>query len=465
MATPDGNAQLLVEACAGLARTYYAEDPAAAARYAQRAVALPSTVGPTPTIAELAAGWVALCSGDIQSAAGYAARVRAEAGRSRDAAGLAEAIELAALAAHRSQPQPAARGTLRRCLASLVEAAAIWAELGNEYALATNASLQARIGGDQLAEDIAAQRLLDLGVQEGAWHMAGPLAVIGPTAIEVEVRTLGHFEVRLAGVPIPAATWQSRKARDLLKLLSGQLGRPAGRDTLAATLWPDAPHEVGMRRLSVLISTVRGLLDPARRHPADRYLITEPSTVQINQAHVVLDAARFAEAARAAIAAEGARLVADRRPPDRPSPAGAWPPADSGARQDADRRLLAGLEAVAARYTGDFCDDGELTGDVIDRSRAALADLFREAVRRLAHRYVQLGRPEAAIGWYLRLTAADRYDEQAHLGLIGALSASGRHGEAARRYRDYLGRMDEIDVKPVAFPLIQPGTAGSPKNS
>ncbi|MEO3819668.1 BTAD domain-containing putative transcriptional regulator [Plantactinospora sp. B24E8] len=446
MAEPDGNAQALVEACAGLARSRYADDPAVAADYARQALTLPSAGG--PTAAELAAGWVALCSGDPTTALAHGERARAEAGRRRDSAGLAEAIELVALAAGRSGVDGnAGPGSGRgRTPAGLVEAAAIWADVGNEVGLATNALLRARLTGDRLAEDVAADRLHRLGVREGAWHVAGPLAAIGPAPVpEVAVQTLGHFAVRLAGVPVPTTAWQSRKARELVKVLAGQLGRPLARDALAGVLWPEVPTEVALRRLSVLVSTVRGVLDPDRRHPADRYLGTDPATVRINSQHVALDTVRFHDAARAVIAADSTTLPGART-------------AVGGADRSGDREppggveILARLEAVVALYTGDFCDDGEVTGDWVERPRAALAELHREAIRRLARRCLRVGRPESAVGWYLRLTTEDGYDESAHLGLVSALSAAGRHGEAARRYREYLGRMREIEVEPAAFP-------------
>lgn len=256
MGEPDGNAQVLVEARAGLARISYADDPAAAAICAQQALALSSPAG--PTVAALAAGWVALCSGDSQTARRYAEQVRSEAGRRRDTAGLAEGMELDALAAYEADREKATAGSARRLMAGLVEAAAIWRELGNEFALTTNALLQARVGGDQVAEQIAHNRLQQIGVQDGAWYIAGPLAAIGHVPVpDVEIQTLGHFAVRLAGLPVPASAWQSRKARDLLKLLAGQLGKPVAREALAAALWPQVRAEVALRRLSVLISPVR----------------------------------------------------------------------------------------------------------------------------------------------------------------------------------------------------------------
>lgn len=431
MAEPDGNTQVLGASWAGLARTCYADDPAEATACTGRALALPSAAG--PVAAQLAAGWIALCTGDVDAAARYAEQIRSEAGRRRDPVGLAEALELTALAAYlsTSEQAPRTRRATPRHTAALVEASVIWTDLHNDVALATNEVVRARCDGDRVAEQAARERLHRLGVRDGAWEIAGPLAALGPPPVpDVAVQTLGHFAVRLAGVAVPAPSWQSRKARDLVKLLAGHLGRPVPRDTVAGLLWPQAGAEVALRRLSVLISTVRAVLDPDRRHPAGHYLASDPATVRLDPAHVALDTVRFHDAARAVLAADGASRSGD----------------------DTDAELLGRLESVAATYTGDFCDDGETAGEWIDRPRAALADLNREVVRRLARRSLQQGRPDAAAGWYLWLAGEDHYDEAAHLGLVTALSDAGRHGEAARRYREYQDRMREIDVTPAQFP-------------
>ena len=44
------------------------------------------------------------------------------------------------------------------------------------------------------------------------------------------------------------------------------------------------------------------------------------------------------------------------------------------------------------------------------------------------------------------------YDEGAHLGLVAALVAAGRHGEARRRYGFYAAKMEEIAVEAAPFP-------------
>ncbi|WP_433380909.1 hypothetical protein ACQPZX_16155 [Actinoplanes sp. CA-142083] len=394
LAEPTANAQVLTEAWAGLARSVFADDPAEAGRAAKQALDQSPTGG--AVVPELAAGWVSLCSDDRPAAAGHAARAKAEAGRRRDAAGLAEALELGALADERS---------VAGRLSDLAEAAAIWGEVGNGLAAAMNAVVRGRLTGDWPAEAVARTRLHALGVRDGVWQIAGPLAALGaPPTAEVAVRALGEFAVLLSGEAVPTAAWQSRKARDLVKLLAARSGGPISRQTLAEALWPEAEAAVAGRRLAVLVSTVRGVFDPRHARPAGHFLAADEDSVRLDTRHVALDTAAFAAAARAALAA----------------------PRDE-----------ARLEAVATLYTGELC-----VGD--ESARVTLADLHREVLRRLA---IGAG-PDAAAGWYRRIVAGERYDEAAHLGLIGALTAAGRHGEARRAYDEYAAAMREIDVAP-----------------
>ena len=60
------------------------------------------------------------------------------------------------------------------------------------------------------------------------------------------------------------------------------------------------------------------------------------------------------------------------------------------------------------------------------RARAA----YFAVLRALAEDALAAGNPETAIRYDLRLLERDRFDEGAHLALVGALSAAGKHGEA-----------------------------------
>jgi DNA-binding SARP family transcriptional activator len=59
------------------------------------------------------------------------------------------------------------------------------------------------------------------------------------------------------------------------------------------------------------------------------------------------------------------------------------------------------------------------------------------------------------VRYRLRILELDPYDEDAHLGLVSALVAAGRHGDARRQHRFYATRMEEIGVEAVPFPTAR----------
>jgi DNA-binding SARP family transcriptional activator len=99
----------------------------------------------------------------------------------------------------------------------------------------------------------------------------GALAIEQPVG-SVAIRALGGFRVFRDGASVPLREWQSRKARDLLKLLVARVGRPAPRECLLEALWPEQDPCQTRPRLSVALSTVRAVLDPGRRLEPDHFV-------------------------------------------------------------------------------------------------------------------------------------------------------------------------------------------------
>ena len=73
--------------------------------------------------------------------------------------------------------------------------------------------------------------------------------------------------------------------------------------------------------------------------------------------------------------------------------------------------------------------------------------------RSLADTAAEHGDADGATRYFLRILERDAYDEEAHLGLVAALLAAGRHGEARRRYGLYATKMDEMGVEAAPLPL------------
>jgi ATP/maltotriose-dependent transcriptional regulator MalT/DNA-binding SARP family transcriptional activator len=406
-----GDLQGLVPALAGLARVLAGDEPERAAGLAERAVGYGP--GMAWVEAQLAAGWVALAAGEREPAAGFAAAAAAAAGTRRDRAGLAEALELRALAA----PDPA------RELPRLREAASIWAAVGNRLGRARNALAQARLAAVPPAVEEAERRLRSLGVRVGAEVAAGLLrAIADPPRDPVRIQALGGFRVLRAGEPVPAEEWQSRKARDLLKVLVARRGRAVPREALMEALWPDEDPARLSNRLSVALSTVRTVLDPDRRHPGDRFVTADKHVVAL--ADVPVDVEEFLAAAAAGL--------------DRFA---------GGERAEA----LSLLTAAEAAFTGDFLEDDPYEDWAVSLREEARA-AYLAVARTLARAAAEAAEHDQAVRYHLRVLERDAYDEEAHLGLVATLVAAGRHGEARRRYRIYGEQMGELGVEAAPFP-------------
>ncbi len=404
----------LSSALIGLARITAVDDPKGAHERADQAVELDEGARKVPAL--LTRGWVELISGDRQGALADASRATVAARQRRDNPGLAEAITLSVLAAR----DPAADAT------SLQEAINIWQETGCRLEEAATRVVAARLGAPipHLDGRLADQTLRGYGVDVESRRVAGPLGVLVRSAPSVFIQTLGVFRVIRDGVPIPSTAWQSKKARELLKILIARR-RPTPRDQLMELLWPRVGPAVAGNRLSVLLSTVRDVLQPQPIGTAP--LDTTDGAVSLNRAQVKVDVEDFLTQATTALDADRAR------------------------EPDATARL----EAAVTGHTGDFLEDDpypEWASTLAEEVRATYIALLRTLSQRLR----DAGDTDAAVQCTLRLLERDRYDEDAHRSLVGVLLDAGRLGEARRHYQKYARQMAEIDVRPSPLSEMTP---------
>lgn len=417
VASGTGNAHVLVPALAGLALVLLGDDVKTAAGHAEAAVdqAGPEISGP----ALLAQGWIALSQGEAGRAADLATEGARVARAQGDRAGLADALELRAAA----EDDPA------RAAAALREARAIWTEAGAEVEAARIAVLMSRTpwaGPDERAAGLLGEQRL--AVADALADRIGGASGAAADRPPVVVRALGRFEVELAGQVVPASSWQSRKARDLLRILVGRRGRPVPRSELGELLWPDADGQRTGHRLSVLLNIVRGVLDPGKAHPADRYLTADQGSIALNTATTGVDVEDFLEQV-----ARGRRLVEQEALPQ--------------------ARLV--LLAADQLYRADAFEDepyAEWAGPLREEARAA----YLAMLRMLAHTSRSAGQPGAAVGYLLRLLERDPYDERAYRSLVRTLVAGGQHGEARRAFDRYTEAMRSIGVRPPDRDLLVP---------
>ena len=187
-----------------------------------------------------------------------------------------------------------------RELGRLEEAAAIWRELRSPLGEARVALLAALLEDDAESARAAEERLQALGSR--GYRTALSSLLPREAGQPLVVQSLGRFRVFRGGEPVPLAAWQSRKARDLLKILVARRGRPTAREYVMEMLWPEqSPARLG-NRLSVLLSTVRTVLDPEKRFEADHFVAADRGSLWLQGENLVVDVERFLSAASAALA-------------------------------------------------------------------------------------------------------------------------------------------------------------------
>lgn len=74
-----------------------------------------------------------------------------------------------------------------------------------------------------------------------------------------------------------------------MKILVSRRGRHVTRSELCELLWPDDDPARTAHRLSVLLSVVRGVLDPDRSWPADHYVGADLSGLFLDVTHIGID--------------------------------------------------------------------------------------------------------------------------------------------------------------------------------
>lgn len=373
----------LVPALAGLARLLVDDEPDESAELVDRALAFGTGFGYGAAL--LASAALSIGRGDGLPALHSATEAELLARKRGDSATLAEALELQARAHLLLVPDD------RRAL-SLVEAAeAIWRELGNQRGVNRVASIR----------DLRGQTLPALFIQ-----------------------TLGGFRVMRRGEPVPVTAWQSKKARDLVKILVTRRGRPVKREVLISLLWPKEPADRVGNRLSVALSTARTVLG-SQRGATEHCVINEGDTVRLDVDVATVDVLSFLTKAHRGLHA--------------------W--------RHEEPAALALLHAAEAEYTGDFLEEDPYEDWTMElREEARLT--YVQVATVLAGHTTRTGEPVAASRYCLRILERDQYNEPAHLELVRALAAAGSHGEARRRYRTYVSRMAEIDIEPRPFPNV-----------
>lgn len=409
--------QIAVAASLQLARALAGSDPEASQRLVDRAAGAEGSLDAAEVWSLKAA--MAFDRGDLAEATEASTRAAAIARRRRDRFALAWALETGARA------EPLIEQRLRR----LDEARALFDELG---CVLDAGRVEVRIAAES-TDPVAAARLaavVDLARRRGARMLAAEAEAVrrGADSDAGEswlVTTLGGFSVSRPGVAIANNAWQSKKARDLFKMLVVLDGRPLPRDQAIDRLWgDDSADRPSSSKLSVALATMRAVLDPDKRFDPDHFVQADGESLRCNPATIKSDLRRFLALAQTAL----------REHRTTPGPA--------------STELLSVAESA---YTGDVFE-ADPYADWFVSARESARSVYLSVAQTLATVRSQDGAPDDAIRLWLRVLEHEPYDESAHLALVSTLVAVGRHGDARRRYQHYSARMHELDLEPRAFP-------------
>jgi len=405
--------QALVPALSGLARLLAPRDPEEATELGRQATEVDSVIGRVQAM--VAAGWAAHASGLPRRAREMAEEAANVARSRRDLPGLADALELIA---HVSPADAAA---------SLEEAEEIWSRLEAPIGLARVELARAmRVGGATGAARAAraAATLSRLGASELARTAQNAAAAMAQAPSSgLTIKTLGGFDVIIDGRHTPRSAWQSKVAREVLWMLIAARGRPMNREVLIDRLWPDEDLAKASNRLSVALSTIRKVLDPAGVHVSHHHIVADRDSVAITE-NAAIDVEEFLREART-----GQDLI----------------------RHGDTREGLIHLHAAEDRYVGEFLEEEPFADWAVSLREQARSEYLTVASI-LASDAESEGDHERAARRYLRMLERDSYNEPAHLGVIRSMQRLGRHGTARRLYGIYVSRMSDLEVEPEPFP-------------
>ncbi|GAA3870820.1 BTAD domain-containing protein [Tessaracoccus defluvii] len=218
--------------------------------------------------------------------------------------------------------------------------------------------------------------------------------------------------------------WQSRKARQMLKILIARRGTAMSRGTLMDMLWPDVPPHQLTNRFSVAAAAVRRALDPSSVLERDAFLGYRDGLIQLRIDALDIDAEQFLTTAESALAE----------------------PATATER-------IERLSAALSLYTGEPLQEEQSELWAAD-FRREIHEVFFSAAHTLAELFAAEGDHLSRLETYRRVLALDEFDQRAHEGVISSLTELGAHGRADAAREEYVRTVGSLGV-PLGEALVR----------
>jgi DNA-binding SARP family transcriptional activator len=223
-----------------------------------------------------------------------------------------------------------------------------------------------------------------------------------------EVTTLGGFGLQRGGVPIEFSAKGPGRPVELLKVLIALGGQNVRVEQLADALWPHVDADYAHKSFTATLHRLRRIFD------GDDTLRLKDGRLSLNDALFWLDA-------RALDHLLGELEQALR----------------AGDPRAADEALPALVDEVLLVYRGPFLPDEDEQPSYIARREQLRARLLR-ALTRVARRWEDRGRAEAAVDCYLRCIDADELCEAFYRNLMLCHQRQGELAEALGTYQRLL---------------------------
>ena len=114
----------------------------------------------------------------------------------------------------------------------------------------------------------------------------------------IQLYTFGTLRVVRDGYIVAESDWQTRQARQLLKILITERPRPVSTDRLIDLLWPESASQAAATTLRSAINALRHVLEPERPNRApSKYVITQsPGYTFPGHPNIWLDVEAFEQA-------------------------------------------------------------------------------------------------------------------------------------------------------------------------
>ncbi|MGW4898471.1 AfsR/SARP family transcriptional regulator, partial [Kitasatospora sp. NPDC004240] len=224
--------------------------------------------------------------------------------------------------------------------------------------------------------------------------------------LELRIRLLGGFRVRVGPREIADERWRLRKSRNLVKLLALAPGHRLHREQVLAALWPELPPEAGANQLRKALHEARRTLDPDPS-ATHRYLESAESLALGPRGAVRVDVEEFEHAALAA-------------------------------RRSRDPRAY---ERAVARYGGDLLPEDRYEEWAIEREQALRAEYLALLIELGGLREARAD-VDGAAAVLRRAVAADPLHEEASLALMRVYALAGRRHQALHEYDRLAAALD-----------------------